>query len=120
MHEPYLNDKLNLETARIHWEELQAHFARGAAVFVDNSLDLIDTARLMADNNSHEIGKLMAEGKFGLVTEQQARQFLVHNNQSLYLHLHQHNLIILIQVDLFYQGDHYFLHIFLFFHLSLP
>ena len=81
MHESHLNDKLNLETARIHWEELQAHFARGAAVFVDNSLDLIDTARLMADNNSHEIGKLMAEGKFGLVTEQQARQFLVHNQE---------------------------------------
>ena len=50
-------------------------------VFVDNSLDLIDTARLMADNNSHEIGKLMAEGKFGLVTEQQARQFLAHNQE---------------------------------------
>ncbi|WP_448978929.1 DUF2288 family protein [Neisseria sp.] len=29
---PLLNEKLNTETARISWEELQPHFARGAAV----------------------------------------------------------------------------------------
>ena len=83
MCEPYLNDKLNLETARIHWVELQPHFARGATVFVDSSLDLIKIAHLMAANNSREIGKLMAEGKFGLVTEQQAFQFLA-NNQEMW------------------------------------
>ena len=33
MAEALLHDKLNLETARIHWQELQPHFARGAAVY---------------------------------------------------------------------------------------
>ena len=32
---PHLNDKLNLETARIHWHELQTHFARGMVVWVE-------------------------------------------------------------------------------------
>ena len=49
MAEALLHDKLNLETARIHWQELQPHFARGAAVYVDSHLDLIGIAKLMAD-----------------------------------------------------------------------
>lgn len=83
MREPYLKDKLNLETARITWLELQTHFARGAAVWVDNSLDLVHVAHLMANNNSSEVSKLMAEGKFGLVTEQQARTFFA-NQQAMW------------------------------------
>ena len=49
---PLLNEKLNTETARISWEELQPHFARGAAVYVAPDLDLIAVARHVAEDVS--------------------------------------------------------------------
>lgn len=76
-----LDSKLNLETARIAWHELQPHFARGAAVYVDESLDLIETARLMADDNTSALADLMRQGRFGVVGDEQARRFWVENRQ---------------------------------------
>ncbi|MDO4696199.1 MAG: DUF2288 domain-containing protein [Neisseria sp.] len=70
-----LNDKLNAETARIAWSELEVHFARGAAVYIAPSLDLIAAARLIADDDSTTVGKLMQQGLISLVSEQQATQF---------------------------------------------
>ena len=75
MTEPLLNDKLNLETARIAWADLQSHFARGAAVYVSPDVDLIAAARLVADDDREAVARLMEAGKFGLVTEEQARRF---------------------------------------------
>lgn len=74
-----LADKLNLETAKIAWHELQGHFARGAAIYVDPSLDLIGVAKLMAEDDSATIDKLMKQGQLGLVTETQAHDFFNHN-----------------------------------------
>ncbi|WP_283119494.1 DUF2288 domain-containing protein [Neisseria elongata] len=81
MSEPYLNDKLNLETARIAWTDLQVHFARGAAVYVAPELDLVAVARLVADDDGREIARLMAEGKFGMVSEAQAAAFWAENRE---------------------------------------
>ena len=75
MTEPLLNDKLNLETARIAWADLQTHFARGAAVYVSPDVDLIAAARLVADDDREAVARLMEAGKFGPVTEEQARRF---------------------------------------------
>ena len=83
MAEALLHDKLNLETARIHWQELQPHFARGAAEYVDSNLDLIGIAKLMADDDSDTLAKLMQQGQFGVVSEAQARQFLA-DNQAMW------------------------------------
>ena len=49
---PLLNEKLNTETARISWEELQPHFARGAAVYVAPDLDLIAVAHHVAEDEA--------------------------------------------------------------------
>ncbi|WP_274572717.1 DUF2288 domain-containing protein [Neisseria leonii] len=83
MTEPLLNEKLNAETARIAWRELQTHFARGAAVYVAPELDLIATARLVADDNGEAVHKLMAQGLFGPVSETQARTFW-ENDQEMW------------------------------------
>ena len=37
-------DKVNLETSKIAWQELQRFFASGAAVFVASELDLVEVA----------------------------------------------------------------------------
>ena len=79
MTEPHLTDKLNLETARMPWQELQPHFARGAAVYVSPDLDLLTVADWVATDNSGAISALMQEHKFGVVTEALARAFLERN-----------------------------------------
>lgn len=50
--------KLLGQTAKIPWQELQMHFARGAIVVVDSELDLINVARLLIANNSDEVRSL--------------------------------------------------------------
>ncbi len=80
-HQPLLNEKLNTETARIAWSELQTHFARGAAVYVAPELDLIATARLVAEDNGTAVRQLMEQGRFGLVSEDQARRFAADNQE---------------------------------------
>lgn len=79
MSEPLLNEKLNTETARIAWSELQPHFARGAAVYVAPQLDLIEIARHMAEDHAAQLQPLMEQGLFGMVSEDQARRFVADN-----------------------------------------
>ena len=75
----HLNHKLNLETARIHWHELQTHFARGMVIWVAAELDLVNIAHLIAADNSAAIALLMHEGKLAPVSTAQAQQFWQHN-----------------------------------------
>ena len=81
MSEPLLYDKLNTETARICWQELQPHFARGATVYVDPALDLLAVAKLMAEDNSQAIGELMRQGAVAVVDVPQAEAFLAVNQE---------------------------------------
>lgn len=43
--------QLALETARIHWRELQPWFAKGDAIAVSASLDLVDVAYELCQDN---------------------------------------------------------------------
>lgn len=65
--------KLNLETARMHWSEMQRYFASGAALYVSPDLDLVETAFQMSEDNAALIREWMAAGRFGKVTDEQAR-----------------------------------------------
>lgn len=76
-----LNDKFNTETARIHWHELQPHFARGCVIFVAQELDLIETAHQMAADNTAHICPLLAEKKMGLVSDAQAQAWFADNRE---------------------------------------
>lgn len=73
---PLLNEKLNTETARISWKELQPHFARGAAVYVAPDLDLIAVAHHVAEDEAAPLKQWMEQGKFGAVSDDMARTFL--------------------------------------------
>ena len=56
-----LKAKLNLETGLVSWAELQVFFARGQLLVVDRSLDLIETASTLADDNKAYIERLMKQ-----------------------------------------------------------
>jgi hypothetical protein len=57
-----LRAKLNLETARLGWPELERHFARGVVVSVSAGHDLVDAALAMAENRVSDIEAWLADG----------------------------------------------------------
>ncbi|KGQ70416.1 hypothetical protein A1D23_00980 [Chelonobacter oris] len=70
---------LNQQTAKIHWHELQPHFARGKVLYIDPDLDLLEVAQAMVQDNSRYIAALIAQKRLYAVTETQARQFYQDN-----------------------------------------
>ena len=67
--------KVNLETAQMHWREMQRYFASGAAIFVSPELDLVETAFQMSEDNAALISQWMAAGQFGKVSDEQAQHW---------------------------------------------
>lgn len=68
-----LHDKINHETARVHWSELERHFAHGAVVYVNEALDLVEVAMRIAHDDKDSIARWMNEGKLAKVSDLQAR-----------------------------------------------
>ena len=68
-----LHDKINRETARVTWSELERHFANGAVIYVSEELDLIDVAVRIAHDDKASIASWMTDGKVAKVSDVQAR-----------------------------------------------
>ncbi|HMM47510.1 MAG TPA: DUF2288 domain-containing protein [Thiobacillaceae bacterium] len=58
-----LRAKLNLETARVAWPELERHFARGVVIKVSASVDLVDAALQFAENDTAAVQALLADAR---------------------------------------------------------
>ncbi len=71
-----LRAKVNRETARLPWNELEKHFAGGTVVFVSDDLDLVDVAVRISHDDKEHIVQWMAEGKIAKVSDQQAQGWL--------------------------------------------
>lgn len=67
-----LRAKVNLETSRIAWKELQRYFASGAAVAVSSKLDLVEVAYQMSVDNKTQIAEWLQQGMVGKVSDEQA------------------------------------------------
>jgi hypothetical protein len=70
-----LHDKINHETARIKWSELDRQFAHGSVIYVSEDLDLINVALRIAHDDKDSVQRWMAEGKIGKVTDVQAQSW---------------------------------------------
>ena len=68
--------KVNLETSKIPWKELQRFFACGAAVFVASTLDLVDVAYQFSIDNNDQVALWMQNNQIALVSDQQAINWL--------------------------------------------
>ncbi|HSM98476.1 MAG TPA: DUF2288 domain-containing protein [Gallionella sp.] len=64
--------KVNRETSRIAWKDLQRQFAGGVTLAVAGDLDLVEVAFQMSADNAVQIRQWMAAGKFGKVSDEQA------------------------------------------------
>ena len=67
-----LTARLNTETACISWKELERHFARGVLMTVSPSLDLIELAAHMIQDNKSIIDSLLETGEFRKTTDADA------------------------------------------------
>jgi hypothetical protein len=75
-HSALFRAKVNLETAQIAWKELQRYFASGAALAVAADLDLVEVAYQMSQDNAAQIQQWIAAGRFGKVSDEQAKAWL--------------------------------------------
>ncbi|HJV53698.1 MAG TPA: DUF2288 domain-containing protein [Noviherbaspirillum sp.] len=67
-----LRTKLNGETARFQWKELQRFFAAGTVIAVSSELDLVDVAVRIANDDKDAVAQWMDEGRVGRVSDEQA------------------------------------------------
>ena len=71
-----LRTKLNLETSRMAWQELQRHFAAGIVVGVAADLDLVEVAVRIANDDKAAVAQWLAERRIGQVDDVQAADWL--------------------------------------------
>ncbi|MEA1080479.1 DUF2288 domain-containing protein [Marinobacter qingdaonensis] len=76
-----LKAKLNLETSRIHWHDLQTYFARGQVVRVAPELDLLEVATELAADNKSRFEAWMTAGKVGEIPADLAQAWYDSNTE---------------------------------------
>jgi hypothetical protein len=64
--------KINLETSRIAWKELQVFFASGATIFVGGGLDLVEVAVQISRDNKAQVAQWLESGQIARVSDEQA------------------------------------------------
>ncbi len=75
--------KINSETARIPWLELQRFFAAGKVMQVSAGLDLVDVAYAMQQDDVEQVQQWTETQQLGLVADDQAREW-ISNESSLW------------------------------------
>ncbi len=71
-----LRIRLNRETAKIAWPELQPHFARGMVVKVAPELDLVEVAVGVIRDDKQRVEEWMAAGKIARASVGDARAWM--------------------------------------------
>jgi len=71
-----LKKRLNMETSKLRWTELQRHYAGGNVVAVGDDLDLIEVAVSVARDDTESVRKWMADGRLARVGDIQAAAWL--------------------------------------------
>lgn len=72
---PTLTELLNGQTARIGWDELARHFARGAVVRVDPALDLLEIAGRMVRDDTAGLQSMFDSGQVIRASDEHARRW---------------------------------------------
>ena len=76
-----IRGKINSETAKIPWQELQRFFASGKTLYVNNKLDLVDVAYAFHEDDSQQVEAWVESEQVSAVTDQQAKYWA--ENDSL-------------------------------------
>lgn len=76
-----VRQKLNFETGRINWAELQRHFARGIVVVVSGELDLIEVAVKLHEDDKHQFETWVNNKQIWRARDDDARQWQAANTE---------------------------------------
>ncbi len=72
--------KLNSETAKLGWKELQRFFAGGKLLYVDSDLDLIDVALAIQQDDQVKVRQWMEQMQLTEVSDLQAKDWFDNNS----------------------------------------
>ena len=67
--------RINGETAKIPWRELQRFFAAGKVMQVDSALDLVEVACAIHDDDVDRVTAWTRDSQLGPVSDSQARSW---------------------------------------------
>lgn len=70
-----LRAKINQETAKIPWKELQRFFAQGRVILVSPGLDLVEVAAMATNDRAAELATWMSNGQIGKVSDELAQSW---------------------------------------------
>lgn len=73
--EQQLIARINSETGRLSWPELQRHFARGVVIRVARELDLVQVALNFTRDEHETVSGLLAEGHVARANDDDARDW---------------------------------------------
>ena len=76
-----VKDKINLETSKIAWQDLQRFFASGSAICVCNDLDLVEVAHQFTIDNAAKVTNWLESGQIARVSDYQAGDWLARDAQ---------------------------------------
>ncbi len=79
--EENIEHKINQETARIHWHELQGHFASGNVLHISTTLDLIAAAKAIAEDNTTQVKQWLEQNLIQFVSDTQAKNWHQNNTE---------------------------------------
>lgn len=71
-----LRTRLNAETGKLLWPELERHFARGVVIRVAQDLDLIDAAARVVEDDKAVVAEWMEQGRMGHPSMEEARDWV--------------------------------------------
>lgn len=75
-----LKQRLNGETAKIGWHQLQQHYASGNVLAVSAGSDLIEMAIAMHRDDTAQISRWLEDGSLMEVSDNQAKTWYQHNS----------------------------------------
>ena len=76
-----LKVRLNKETAKIDWHELQRFYASGSVIAVETGMDLIEVACQLSADNISQVEQWLNDGRLFKPTDQQAKKWFENESE---------------------------------------
>jgi len=73
--------KINSETARINWKELQPFFASGKTLYVNPDLDLVEVGYAFHQDQAELVAGWLAQAQVCAVNTEQAKRWIANDTE---------------------------------------
>lgn len=79
-----LHTRMNLETARIAWPELERHFASGKVILVAPELDLVQVATCIVKDDGQQVQSWIKAQQVGQLNDDIAKRWVKEQPEDLW------------------------------------